>query len=147
VKKAISSTLDVTPPWSFSAAGLETQRQSSVATGARKNDSFWRVGHWPTPFTAFLYFDFSFMAWTLLGTLGPQIGESLHLSAEKKGLMVAVPILSGAVLRSIPGLAVDRFGAKATGITAQIVVIAALLCASVKSRWRATWGALAQARI
>ena len=50
-------------------------------------------GHWPTLLTAFLYFDFSFMVWTLLGALGPQIAESLHLTAGQKGLMVAVPIL------------------------------------------------------
>ena len=65
-------------------------------------------GHWPTLLTAFLYFDFSFMVWTLLGPLGAQIGEGLGLSAEQKGLMVAVPILSGAVLRIVLGLAVDR---------------------------------------
>src|SRR5207244_4778059 len=86
-------------------------------------------GHWPTLLTAFLYFDFSFMAWTLLGPLGVQIGEALHLSAEQKGLMVAIPILSGAILRITLGLAVDRFGAKNTGVTAQLVVIAALLWA------------------
>ena len=28
------------------------------------------LGHWPTLLTAFLYFDFSFMVWTLLGPLG-----------------------------------------------------------------------------
>lgn len=86
-------------------------------------------GHWPTLLTAFLYFDFSFMAWTLLGPLGAQIGESLHLSTQQKGLMVAVPILSGAILRIVLGLAVDRFGAKATGCVAQLIVIAGLLCA------------------
>ena len=43
--------------------------------------------------------------------------------------MVAVPILSGAVLRIVLGLAVDRFGAKKTGICAQLVVMAGLLCA------------------
>ncbi len=86
-------------------------------------------GHWPTLLTAFLYFDFSFMAWTLLGPLGAQIGEALHLSTQQKGLMVAVPILSGAILRIVLGLAVDRFGAKATGISAQIIVIGALLFA------------------
>ena len=67
------------------------------------------------------------MAWTLLGPLGPQIGEALHLSTEQKGLMVAAPILAGAVLRIVLGLAVDRVGARATGITAQLIVIAALL--------------------
>jgi NNP family nitrate/nitrite transporter-like MFS transporter len=86
-------------------------------------------GHWPTLLTAFLYFDFSFMVWTVLGPLGAQIGESLHLSAQQKGLMVALPILSGAVLRIALGLLVDRIGAKRTGILAQMVVIAGLAAA------------------
>src|SRR5207244_7000408 len=83
-------------------------------------------GHWPTLLTAFLYFDFSFMAWTLLGPLGAQIGEALKLSDQAKGFMVAVPILSGAILRILLGLLVDRIGAKATGILGQLIVIAGL---------------------
>src|SRR5437588_5691031 len=86
-------------------------------------------GHWPTLVAAFSYFDFSFMVWTILGPLGVQIGEAMHLSAGQKGLMVAVPILSGAILRIALGLAVDRIGAKNTGIAAQIVVIAGLFYA------------------
>src|SRR5579872_988360 len=86
-------------------------------------------GHWPTLLTAFLYFDFSFMVWTILGPLGAQIGEALGLSAQQKGLMVAVPILSGAILRIVLGLAVDRWGAKQTGIAAQLVVISGLIYA------------------
>lgn len=85
-------------------------------------------GHWPTLLTAFLYFDFSFMVWTLLGALGPQIAETLHLNASQKGMMVAVPILGGAVLRLALGLLVDRIGAKTTGIIAQLVVMVALAC-------------------
>ena len=84
------------------------------------------AGHWPTLLSAFLYFDFSFMVWTLLGPLGAQIGATLNLSAQQKGLMVAIPILSGAFLRIMLGLAVDRIGAKSTGITAQLIVITAL---------------------
>ena len=87
------------------------------------------AGHWPTLLAAFIYFDFSFMVWTALGPLGVQIGESLHLSAEQKGLMVAVPILSGAFLRIALGLSVDRFGSKRTGLCAQLVVITGLLVA------------------
>ncbi len=83
-------------------------------------------GHLPTLITAFLYFDVSFMVWTLLGPLGVQIGESLGLNAQQKGLMVAVPILAGAVLRIILGVTVDRIGAKATGIIAQLIVISGL---------------------
>jgi NNP family nitrate/nitrite transporter-like MFS transporter len=72
-----------------------------------------RSGHWPTLLAAFLYFDFSFMVWTVLGPLGVQIGESLKLTPEEKGLMVAVPILSGAILRILLGLLVRKNHAKA----------------------------------
>jgi MFS transporter, NNP family, nitrate/nitrite transporter len=88
-----------------------------------------RSGHWPTLLAAFLYFDFSFMVWTVLGPLGVQIGESLSLNPEQKGLMVAVPILSGAILRILLGLLVDRIGAKNSGIIAQIIVIGGLTSA------------------
>ncbi len=87
---------------------------------------FKNVGHWPTLVTAFLYFDFSFMVWTVLGPLGAQIGDTLRLSPEQKGLMVAVPILSGAIMRIALGLLVDRIGAKNTGILAQIIVLLGL---------------------
>jgi MFS transporter, NNP family, nitrate/nitrite transporter len=87
------------------------------------------AGHWPTLLAAFLYFDFSFMVWTVLGPLGAQIGETLNLSAGEKGFMVAVPILAGAILRILLGLLVDRIGAKNAGVTAQLVVISGLLLA------------------
>jgi len=83
-------------------------------------------GHWPTLLTAFLYFDVSFMVWTLLGPLGAQVGEALHLDAAQKGLMVATPTLAGAFLRIVLGVTVDRLGAKTTGIIAQLIVIAGL---------------------
>jgi MFS transporter, NNP family, nitrate/nitrite transporter len=83
-------------------------------------------GHWPTLLTAFLYFDFSFMVWTLLGPLSGHITEALNLSPEQVGLMVAVPSLGGAILRIALGLLVDQIGAKNTGIIAQCIVIAGL---------------------
>ncbi len=87
-----------------------------------------QAGHFPTLVSAFLYFDYSFMVWTLLGVLGVQIAasESLHLSAQQKYFMVSVPILAGGILRIVLGLLVDRLGAKNTGIIAQLVVIAGL---------------------
>ena len=92
-----------------------------------KNEtSIWKCGHWPTLVTAFLYFDFSFMVWTLLGPLSAHIKEALHLSDQQTGLMVAVPSLGGAMLRIALGLLVDRIGAKNTGLLAQCVVIAGL---------------------
>lgn len=86
-------------------------------------------GHWPTLLTAFLYFDVSFMVWTILGALGAQIGSTLGLTPEQKGLMVAVPYLSGAFIRILLGMLVDRIGAKNTGIIAQVIVIAGMTVA------------------
>ncbi len=86
-------------------------------------------GHWPTLLTAFLYFDVSFMVWTILGALGAQIGSTLGLSPSQKGLMVAVPYLSGAFIRIGLGMLVDRIGAKPTGVIAQVLVMIAMLLA------------------
>ncbi len=66
------------------------------------------------------------MVWTVLGPLGAQIGEGLHLNDAESSMMVAVPILSGAFLRIVLGLLVDRMGAKNTGVLSQLVVMGAL---------------------
>ena len=91
--------------------------------------SFWKAGHPPTLFAAFLYFDVSFMVWVLLGPLGVQIAQTLQISPAEKGLMVATPVLAGAFLRVVLGLMVDRLGPKLTGIIGQITVMAALAAA------------------
>ncbi|MBI3870142.1 MAG: NarK/NasA family nitrate transporter [Verrucomicrobia bacterium] len=83
-------------------------------------------GHWPTLVSAFIYFDFSFMVWTVLGPLSAHIKEALSLSDSQTGLMVAVPSLGGAGLRIALGMLVDRLGAKNTGMLAQSIVMAGL---------------------
>ena len=93
------------------------------------NRSFWQAGHTPTLLAAFLYFDLSFMVWYLLGPLQVPIAASLQLDTQQRALMVAVPILCGAVLRLFMGMAADRIGARRAGLIAQIVVIVALLMA------------------
>lgn len=89
------------------------------------------AGHWPTLVTSFLYFDYSFMVWTLLGVLANQIAapDSLNLTPQQRFFMVSVPILSGGFIRLLLGLLVDRIGAKTTGILAQLVVIVGLTVA------------------
>lgn len=90
---------------------------------------FFQAGHTPTLLSAFFYFDMAFMVWVMLGPLGVQISADLKLDAAQKGLMVAVPLLSGAVLRVVNGLLVDRIGPKTTGAIGQVVVIAGLFLA------------------
>jgi NNP family nitrate/nitrite transporter-like MFS transporter len=90
-----------------------------------------KEGHWPTLFAAFLYFDFSFMMWTMLGPLASEIGESLSgrgftMSDDQTATLLAIPVLAGAVLRLLLGIFVDKFGPKKTAIASQIIVIATL---------------------
>jgi len=68
-------------------------------------------GHFPTLIAAFLYFDFSFMVWTMLGPLATEIAQSLSkngmiLDANQKATLLAIPILGGAILRILLGFLV-----------------------------------------
>ncbi len=78
-------------------------------------NSFWKSGHKPTLFSAFLYFDVSFMIWVMLGALGNHIAGDLHLDAAQKGLMTAIPLLGGSILRLVFGQLTDRIGPRKTG--------------------------------
>ncbi len=91
--------------------------------------SFWKAGHTPTLLSAFLYFDLSFMVWVLLGPLAVQIATDLQLTPAQKGLMVATPVLAGALLRIFMGVLVDQIKPKNAGTIGQIIVILSLLTA------------------
>ena len=90
------------------------------------NKEFWKAGHAPTLFAAFFYFDLAFMVWVMLGPLGVQIARDLGLSAAQKGLMVATPVLAGALLRIVAGILVDHLGPKRAGVIGQVIVLAGL---------------------
>ncbi|MFN7087406.1 MAG: nitrate/nitrite transporter [Burkholderiales bacterium] len=87
---------------------------------------FLKAGHSPTLFAAFLYFDMSFMVWVMLGPLAVQIAHDLSLTAAQKGLMVATPVLAGALLRVVMGVMVDHLKPKLSGTIGQITVLGAL---------------------
>src|SRR6266511_3941758 len=88
---------------------------------------FARAGHTPSLFCAFLHFDISFMVWVLLGALANAIVPDFGLSAGEKGLMVAIPILGGAVLRVVLGVMTDHWGARRTGIIGLVLTLVPLL--------------------
>ncbi|MGZ0085829.1 nitrate/nitrite transporter [Caldibacillus thermoamylovorans] len=89
--------------------------------------SFWRVGHAPTLLSSFLYFDISFMIWNLLGALGVFVAESFALTPAEKGMMVAIPVLGGALLRVPMGLLADRWGGKRAGLLGMAVTAVPLV--------------------
>ena len=88
--------------------------------------SFLKAGHTPTLIAAFLYFDLAFMVWVLLGPLGVQIAADLGLTHSQKGLMVATPVLAGALLRLVMGVLVDHLKPKMAGAIGQVIVLCAL---------------------
>lgn len=88
--------------------------------------SFLKAGHTPTLIASFLYFDLAFMVWVLLGPLAINISKDLGLSHAEKGLMVATPVLAGALLRLVMGVLVDRLSPKKAAIIGQVVVIGAM---------------------
>ncbi|MDO9225673.1 MAG: nitrate/nitrite transporter [Pseudomonadota bacterium] len=93
------------------------------------NKGFWQSGHTPTLLSAFLYFDLAFMVWVLLGPMGVQIAADLQLTPAQKGLMVATPVLAGALLRIVMGVLVDQIKPKMAGVVGQVIVMAGLATA------------------
>ncbi|MDE0146378.1 MAG: MFS transporter [Nitrospira sp.] len=75
-----------------------------------------KSGHWPSLLGAWLHFEVSFVVWLLIGALGIAIAEDFVLSATQKGLLVATPLLGGALLRIVVGPFTDQFGAKRVGL-------------------------------
>jgi NNP family nitrate/nitrite transporter-like MFS transporter len=69
------------------------------------------------------------MVWVLLGPLAVQISTDLHLTPAQKGLMVATPLLAGALLRIVMGILVDHLKPKKAGLIGQLIVISGLLWA------------------
>ncbi|RZI41741.1 NarK/NasA family nitrate transporter [Herbaspirillum sp. HC18] len=94
-----------------------------------KTTSFWKAGHTPTLLASFFYFDLSFMVWVLLGPLAVQISKDLGLTPAQKGLMVATPLLAGALLRIVMGVLVDHLKPKKAGAVGQVIVLASLVWA------------------
>src|SRR5262249_11178198 len=103
---------------------------------------FRRAGHLPSLVCAFLYFDVSFMIWVLIGPLanrvvgqlyprgaGEAAADDVPRTNPVKGLLVAVPLLGGALLRLVLGVMTDRWGAKRTGIVGMLVTAVPLLLA------------------
>jgi len=91
--------------------------------------AFRQAGHWPTLVAAFFYFAMSVMVWVVLGPLSLYLAQELQLSLADKFEIIAVAILSGALLRIPVGVLADYIGTKRTGVLLQLIVIAGLLFA------------------
>ncbi|XID92976.1 nitrate/nitrite transporter [Paenibacillaceae bacterium WGS1546] len=80
-----------------------------------ENKGFWQSGHKPSLFSAFLYFDVSFMVWVLIGPLAVIIMNDYPMDPVQKANLVALPVLGGSILRLVFGFLTDYIGPKRTG--------------------------------
>ncbi len=62
-----------------------------------------------------------------MGALGVFIAQSFHLTPAQKGLIVAIPLLGGSVLRVVMGIATDHFGPRKTGLAGLAMTLVPLL--------------------
>jgi MFS transporter, NNP family, nitrate/nitrite transporter len=93
---------------------------------------FLKAGHPPTLLCAFGYFDVSFMVWMLLAPLAPCAAREYGwdpkgADAARLGLLVAVPLVAGAILRVVFGLLTDRIGPRRTGLFGLTLTLVPLL--------------------
>ena len=98
----------------------------------KKKSSFWESGHKPTLLGSFLYFDISFMIWGLIGPLSVIIASDYPMDAVQKANLVALPILSGSILRLVFGYLSDHIGPK---LTAQIGMMLTLIPLLLGWQW------------
>jgi MFS transporter, NNP family, nitrate/nitrite transporter len=58
-----------------------------------------RAGNWKMLLACFLYFDTGFTVWVMFGPVAPFIAKQLTLTPAQSGFLVAVPVLSAAIVR------------------------------------------------
>jgi len=74
-----------------------------------------------------LAFTVCFMVWMMFGVIGISIRETLDLSSTQFGLLTAMPVLTGSLVRVPLGIWTDRYGGR--------VVMAALMALTVPAVW------------
>jgi NNP family nitrate/nitrite transporter-like MFS transporter len=87
---------------------------------------FAAAGHLPTLIAALVYFDVSFMAWTLLGPLAPFLRDDLGLTATQQGMLTAIPLLGGSLFRPVLGILGERIGGRRAGLLGLALTMIAL---------------------
>ncbi len=89
--------------------------------------SFLNSGHAPTLYSAFFYFACSCAVWVINGALAPFISEQYGLSPAQKGLMLAIPIFAGALMRFPLGILAQYVGRKSATLIEMGLIVVALI--------------------
>src|SRR5450830_1342895 len=74
-----------------------------------------------------LAFTVCFMVWMMFGVIGIQIKKTLCLNATEFGLLTAMPVLTGSLIRVPLGIWTDKYGGR--------IVMALLMALTVPAIW------------
>ena len=78
---------------------------------------------WPVLIVSTLAFTACFMVWMMFGVIGIPLKKALNLNATEFGLLTAMPVLSGSLIRVPLGIWTDQFGGR--------IVMAVLMAATI----------------
>jgi NNP family nitrate/nitrite transporter-like MFS transporter len=82
---------------------------------------------WSVLAVSTLAFTVCFMVWMMFGVIGIPLKQSLNLNATEFGLLTAMPVLTGSLVRVPLGIWTDRYGGR--------IVMALLMAATVPAIW------------
>ena len=82
---------------------------------------------WSVLIVSTLAFTVCFMVWMMFGVIGIPIKKQLGLNATQFGLLTAMPVLTGSLIRVPLGIWTDRFGGR--------IVMAVLMAMTVPAIW------------
>ena len=82
---------------------------------------------WSVLIVSTLAFTVCFMVWMMFGVIGIPIRKMLNLNQTEFGLLTAMPVLTGSLVRVPLGIWTDRYGGR--------IVLACLMAATVPAIW------------
>jgi MFS transporter, NNP family, nitrate/nitrite transporter len=82
---------------------------------------------WSVLAVSTLAFTVCFMVWMMFGVIGIPIKKTLNLNSTEFGLLTAMPVLTGSLIRVPLGIWTDRFGGR--------IVMAVLMAVTVPAIW------------
>jgi MFS transporter, NNP family, nitrate/nitrite transporter len=97
-------------------------RRKNMASELRNQKNAWSV-----LIVSTLAFTVCFMVWMMFAVVGIPLKKTLGLNATEFGLLTAMPVLSGSLVRVPLGIWTDKYGGR--------IVMAALLAATVPAIW------------
>ncbi len=103
--------------------------EQNMATGLADAKKAWSV-----LIVSTLAFTVCFMVWMMFGVIGIPIKKMLNLNATEFGLLAAMPVLTGSLVRVPLGIWTDRYGGR--------IVMAVLMACTIPAIWLLSYATL-----